>query len=44
MSRAGESATARVLDADLSGRLPYVDGELVPGPTIREIPTPLVHR
>jgi serine/threonine protein kinase len=35
-SRVGEVATARVLDADLSGRHPYIISEFVPGPTIHE--------
>ncbi|WP_078532908.1 serine/threonine-protein kinase [Streptomyces hokutonensis] len=35
-SRVGELATARVLDADLSGRHPYIISEFVPGPTIHE--------
>jgi len=35
-SRVGELATARVLDADLSGRHPYIVSEFVPGPTIHE--------
>ncbi|MDV9173122.1 serine/threonine-protein kinase [Streptomyces sp. W16] len=32
----GELATARVLDADLSGRHPYIVSEFVPGPTIHQ--------
>jgi serine/threonine protein kinase len=35
-SRVGELATARVLDADLSGRHPYIVSEFVPGPTIHQ--------
>lgn len=35
-SRVGELATARVLDADLSGQHPYIISEFVPGPTIHE--------
>ncbi|MFF4256966.1 serine/threonine-protein kinase [Streptomyces sp. NPDC001663] len=35
-SRVGELATARVLDADLSGRHPYIVSEFVPGPTIHK--------
>ncbi|WP_369264976.1 protein kinase [Streptomyces sp. R35] len=35
-SRVGELATARVLDADLSGRNPYIVSEFVPGPTIHQ--------
>ncbi len=35
-SRVGELATARVLDADLSGRTPYIVSEFVAGPTISE--------
>ncbi|MBC9714857.1 serine/threonine protein kinase [Streptomyces sp. TRM66268-LWL] len=35
-SRVGELATARVLDADLNGRTPYIVSEFVPGPTIAE--------
>ncbi|NUT25638.1 MAG: serine/threonine protein kinase [Streptomyces sp.] len=35
-SRVGELATARVLDADLSGRRPYIISEFVPGPTIHQ--------
>ncbi|WP_406470365.1 serine/threonine-protein kinase [Streptomyces sp. NBC_01615] len=35
-SRVGEVATARVLDADLSGRNPYIVSEFVPGPTIHQ--------
>ena len=35
-SRVGELATARVLDADLTGRHPYIVSEFVPGPTIHQ--------
>ncbi|MGW3096657.1 serine/threonine-protein kinase [Streptomyces sp. NPDC001102] len=35
-SRVGELATARVLDADLSGPHPYIVSEFVPGPTIHQ--------
>ncbi|MEV7391373.1 serine/threonine-protein kinase [Streptomyces sp. NPDC091215] len=35
-SRVGELATARVLDADLAGRRPYIVSEFVPGPTIHQ--------
>ncbi len=35
-SRVGELATARVLDADLSGPHPYIVSEFVPGPTIAQ--------
>jgi serine/threonine protein kinase len=35
-SRVGELATARVLDADLAGRHPYIVSEFVPGPTIQQ--------
>jgi serine/threonine protein kinase len=35
-SRVGELATARVLDADLTGQHPYIISEFVPGPTIHE--------
>ncbi|WP_199547198.1 serine/threonine-protein kinase [Streptomyces sp. N35] len=35
-SRVGELATARVLDADLTGRTPYIVSEFVSGPTIGE--------
>ncbi|MFJ3673181.1 serine/threonine-protein kinase [Streptomyces sp. NPDC090106] len=35
-SRVGELASARVLDADLSGRHPYIVSEYVPGPTIHQ--------
>ncbi|MEV6940524.1 serine/threonine-protein kinase [Streptomyces sp. NPDC051172] len=35
-SRVGELATARVLDADLSGRSPYIVSEFVPGPTLHQ--------
>ncbi|MFF4803647.1 serine/threonine-protein kinase [Streptomyces sp. NPDC001351] len=35
-SRVGELATARVLDADLSGRNPYIVSEFVPGPTLHQ--------
>ncbi|MFI7400462.1 serine/threonine-protein kinase [Streptomyces sp. NPDC049541] len=35
-SRVGELATARVLDADLSGRHPYIVSEFVPGPTLHQ--------
>ncbi|MFD4553212.1 serine/threonine-protein kinase [Streptomyces sp. NPDC058469] len=35
-SRVGELATARVLDADLSGRHPYIVSEFVQGPTIHQ--------
>ncbi|MEU6251169.1 serine/threonine-protein kinase [Streptomyces sp. NPDC047043] len=35
-SRVGELATARVLDADLSGRHPFIVSEFVPGPTIHQ--------
>ncbi|MET7473703.1 serine/threonine-protein kinase [Streptomyces sp. NPDC005648] len=35
-SRVGELATARVLDADLAGRHPYIVSEYVPGPTIHQ--------
>jgi serine/threonine protein kinase len=35
-SRVGELATARVLDADLSGQHPYIISEFVPGPTIHQ--------
>ncbi|MEW1824212.1 serine/threonine-protein kinase [Streptomyces sp. NPDC088196] len=35
-SRVGELATARVLDADLTGQHPYIISEFVPGPTIYE--------
>ncbi|MEU3335390.1 serine/threonine-protein kinase [Streptomyces sp. NPDC006668] len=35
-SRVGELATARVLDADLSGRHPYIVSEFVPGPTVHQ--------
>ena len=35
-SRVGELASARVLDADLTGRHPYIVSEFVPGPTIRQ--------
>ncbi|MCX5563386.1 serine/threonine-protein kinase [Streptomyces sp. NBC_00038] len=35
-SRVGELATARVLDADLTGRHPYIVSEFVPGPTIQQ--------
>ncbi|MFD8304524.1 serine/threonine-protein kinase [Streptomyces sp. NPDC059690] len=35
-SRVGELATARVLDADLSGPRPYIVSEFVPGPTMHQ--------
>ena len=35
-SRVGELATARVLDADLTARHPYIVSEYVPGPTIHQ--------
>ncbi|MGW3121009.1 serine/threonine-protein kinase [Streptomyces sp. NPDC001107] len=35
-SRVGELATARVLDADLAGRNPYIVSEFVPGPTLHQ--------
>lgn len=35
-SRVGELATARVLDADLSGQHPYIVSEFVQGPTIHQ--------
>ncbi|MER5505277.1 serine/threonine-protein kinase [Streptomyces sp. NPDC002766] len=35
-SRVGELATARVLDADLSGPHPYIVSEFVPGPTMHQ--------
>ncbi|MEV6537595.1 serine/threonine-protein kinase [Streptomyces sp. NPDC051665] len=35
-SRVGELATARVLDADLSGQHPYIVSEFVQGPTIQQ--------
>ncbi|MDC2960226.1 serine/threonine-protein kinase [Streptomyces gilvifuscus] len=35
-SRVGELATARVLDADLSGPHPYIVSEFVPGPTVHQ--------
>ena len=35
-SRVGELATARVLDADLSGQHLYIISEFVPGPTIHQ--------
>ncbi|MGW2721216.1 serine/threonine-protein kinase [Streptomyces sp. NPDC001492] len=35
-SRVGELATARVLDADLTGRNPYIVSEFVPGPTLHQ--------
>ncbi|MGI5452309.1 serine/threonine-protein kinase [Streptomyces sp. CA-249302] len=35
-SRVGDLATARVLDADLSGRNPYIVSEFVPGPTLHQ--------
>lgn len=35
-SRVGELATARVLDADLSGRNPYIVSEFVQGPTLHQ--------
>ncbi|WP_405995078.1 serine/threonine-protein kinase [Streptomyces sp. NBC_00986] len=35
-SRVGELATARVLDADLTGQHPYIVGEFVQGPTIQQ--------
>ncbi|MCI3275383.1 serine/threonine-protein kinase [Streptomyces cylindrosporus] len=35
-SRVGDLATARVLDADLTGRHPYIVSEFVPGPTLHQ--------